>query len=137
MQKLYYILIILLIRHISFAQSVKFDYDNAGNRIRRSHESGQLPVTLISFTATKISGDQEGATALLNWQTASATNADRFDVERSQNGIVLWNYVNLSELLTKVESVDVMEEMISTIHNGTAVAWQHVNMLESMILVSY
>ena len=46
-----------------------------------------------------------------------------------QNAIVLWNYLYLSELLTKVESVDAMEEMISTIHNGTAVAWQHVNML--------
>jgi TnpA family transposase len=46
-----------------------------------------------------------------------------------QNAIVLWNYLYLSELLTKVESMDAMEEMISTIRNGTAVAWQHVNML--------
>jgi hypothetical protein len=35
----------------------------------------------------------------------------------------------LSELLTKVESEKALEEMIDVIRNGTAVAWQHVNML--------
>jgi len=35
----------------------------------------------------------------------------------------------LPELLTKVESADAIEEMISVIRNGTAVAWQHINML--------
>ena len=46
-----------------------------------------------------------------------------------QNAIVLWNYLYLSELLTKVESEKALEEMIEAIRNGTAVAWQHVNML--------
>lgn len=40
-----------------------------------------LPVTLVSFKASS-----EGTTALLSWSTASETNSDRFDVERSQNG---------------------------------------------------
>jgi TnpA family transposase len=46
-----------------------------------------------------------------------------------QNAIVLWNYLYLSELLTKVESEEAMEDMIAIIRNGTAVAWQHINML--------
>lgn len=41
-----------------------------------------------------------------------------------QNAIVLWNYLYLSELLTKVESEEAMEDMIAIIRNGTAVAWQ-------------
>ncbi|MCF0063633.1 T9SS type A sorting domain-containing protein [Dyadobacter chenwenxiniae] len=40
-----------------------------------------LPVTLVSFKASS-----EGPTALLSWSTASETNSDRFDIERSQNG---------------------------------------------------
>lgn len=46
-----------------------------------------------------------------------------------QNAIVLWNYLYLSELLTKVESEEAMEDMIAIIRNGTTVAWQHINML--------
>jgi len=40
-----------------------------------------LPVTLVSFKAVS-----EGPIALLSWSTATETNSDRFDVERSQNG---------------------------------------------------
>ena len=43
--------------------------------------------------------------------------------------IIGWNYLYLSELLTKVESEEAMEDMIAIIRNGTAVAWQHINML--------
>jgi hypothetical protein len=46
-----------------------------------------------------------------------------------QNAIVLWNYLYLSELLAKVDSQSILEEMISVIRNGTAVTWQHVNLL--------
>lgn len=42
---------------------------------------GPLPVTLISFTARA-----EGNTAVLSWNTASETNSERFDVERSFDG---------------------------------------------------
>lgn len=40
-----------------------------------------LPVTLTKFTVTK-----EDKTALLNWQTTSETNSDRFEVEHSTDG---------------------------------------------------
>ncbi|MCF2518174.1 T9SS type A sorting domain-containing protein [Dyadobacter sp. CY351] len=40
-----------------------------------------LPVTLVSFKAAS-----EGPTASLSWSTASETNSDRFDIERSANG---------------------------------------------------
>jgi hypothetical protein len=78
-----YILISLFLFSIpSIAQSITYEYDNAGERILRK-PAGALPVTLISFNASK---DPEGATALLNWQTASETHSDRFDIERSQDG---------------------------------------------------
>ncbi len=41
-----------------------------------------LPVTLLNFTARA-----EGSKALLNWQTATEINNDRFEIERSNNGI--------------------------------------------------
>ena len=85
MSKFYFsILFLLMMAQISVAQ-ITFSYDNAGNRILRK-TSGALPVTLISFTASKVPGDPKGATALLNWQTASEVNSDRFDIERSQDG---------------------------------------------------
>ena len=46
-----------------------------------------LPVTLVSFKASS-----EGTTALLSWSTATETNSDRFDIERSQNG-KQWNKI--------------------------------------------
>ncbi len=46
-----------------------------------------------------------------------------------QNAIVLWNYLYLSELLAKIDSQEVLVEMISVIRNGTAITWQHVNLL--------
>jgi hypothetical protein len=41
-----------------------------------------LPVELLSFTATK-----QGKDILLQWQTASEKNTERFDIERSYNGV--------------------------------------------------
>jgi hypothetical protein len=46
-----------------------------------------------------------------------------------QNAIVLWNYLYLSDLLAKVDSRPLLEEVLSAIRNGTAVTWQHVNLL--------
>ena len=46
-----------------------------------------------------------------------------------QNSIVLWNYLYLSDLITKVESQEELEYFVSSIRNGTAVAWEHINML--------
>ncbi len=46
-----------------------------------------------------------------------------------QNAIVLWNYLYLSELVLKIKSQEELEEMIDVIRNGTAITWQHINML--------
>lgn len=46
-----------------------------------------------------------------------------------QNSIVLLNYSYLSDLITKVESQEELEDFVSSIRNGTAVAWEHINML--------
>jgi TnpA family transposase len=46
-----------------------------------------------------------------------------------QNAIVLWNYMYLSDLLAKKQSPAEMEEMMEVIRQGTAVAWQHINMM--------
>lgn len=46
-----------------------------------------------------------------------------------QNSIVLWNYLYLSEMLSKLELQEELEEMIEVIRSSTAVVWHHVNML--------
>ena len=46
-----------------------------------------------------------------------------------QNAIVLWNYLYLSELITKIKSQEELEEIMAVIKNSTAVAWHHINML--------
>jgi|GEM_PF-2459477 len=46
-----------------------------------------LPVNLVSFNAEAVSNGIE-----LTWQTASESNSDRFEIERSTNGI---NYSNI------------------------------------------
>jgi TnpA family transposase len=38
-----------------------------------------------------------------------------------QNAIVLWNYMYLSEMLTKVQSQEELEEIMAVIKNSTAV----------------
>lgn len=44
--------------------------------------SAALPVTLVSFTASK----GEGQTVLLSWTTAAETRSDRFEIEHSTDG---------------------------------------------------
>ena len=46
-----------------------------------------------------------------------------------QNAIILWNYLYLSELVSKLESQPELEELIDIIRNSTAVAWSHINLL--------
>ncbi len=45
-----------------------------------------LPVTLVNFTAAVIKGEVS-AFARLKWQTSGETNSDRFEVQRSANGV--------------------------------------------------
>jgi len=108
-----YVLIFLLSAnyiffHVAQSQSVIIQYDNAGNRILRK-QNIPLPVTLISFTAIKVSGDLEGYTALLNWQTSAEINSDALilSVARMEkNGLI-------SELLKQT----VTKLPIVTIHS--------------------
>ncbi len=58
------------------ANNTEFYIHNTGGR------SSVLPVELTSFTATKVT---EGV--LLNWNTASELNNDRFEVTRSTDGV--------------------------------------------------
>ena len=51
-----------------------------------------------------------------------------------QNAIVLWNYLYLSELITKIESQEELEEIIAVIRNSTAVAWHRCNFYDSALL---
>ena len=46
-----------------------------------------------------------------------------------QNAIILWNYLYLSELVSKLELRPELEELIDIIRNSTAVAWSHINLL--------
>jgi hypothetical protein len=71
--RIHVLILFVLLSTSSIAQSVTYEYDEAGERILRK-PPGSLPVNLISFTATKVSGESEGSTALLNWQTSSETN---------------------------------------------------------------
>ncbi|MEO6684522.1 MAG: T9SS type A sorting domain-containing protein [Dyadobacter sp.] len=80
MKKVYFIICFLFVSRLVSAQTT-YSHDSSGNRIKRLYSSPPLPVTLISFIATK-----EGTTASLDWQTSSETNSDRFEVERSQDG---------------------------------------------------
>jgi hypothetical protein len=68
--------------------SVQFEYayqDESGEvsppSVYKINWGSPLPVTLISFNVK-----EEGKTALLYWQTATETNSDRFEIERSANG---------------------------------------------------
>jgi Secretion system C-terminal sorting domain len=53
-------------------------------------KSVPLPVTLINFTARA-----EGSRALLNWQTATEINNDRFEIERNVDGI---NFIKIGQV---------------------------------------
>jgi TnpA family transposase len=46
-----------------------------------------------------------------------------------QNAIVLWNYLYLSDLLSKTQSQAEIEEILDIVRNSTAVVWHHVNMM--------
>lgn len=81
MRSFYTLLFSLFIPCLALSQSIIYEYDSAGNRIKRIHQGGSLPVNLVSFKAAK-----EEYAVLLEWQTASETNSSHFEVERSREG---------------------------------------------------
>lgn len=62
---------------LTHAQTVRYTYDDAGNRIARRMEE-VLPVTLISFRVVQIE-----ALAVLEWQTSFEKDFSHFGIERS------------------------------------------------------
>lgn len=70
-----------------------------------------LPITLLDFTAKK-----EGRTVVLNWATASEENNDRFEIEKTMDG-VNWEVFqtlkgkNHSSSIINYETVDVNPNM--------------------------
>jgi len=62
---------------------IETDGQGVGSTIIDLNGNFALPVQWVKFTATK----KEQST-LLNWQTASEQNSDRFEIERSSNGTI-------------------------------------------------
>ena len=65
------------------------------------------------------------------FQAATKEEQERIILCRSivQNAIVLWNYLYLSDLLSKVEQQEEVEEIIVTVRNSTALTWKHINFI--------
>ena len=65
------------------------------------------------------------------FQAATKEEQERIILCRSiiQNTIVLWNYLYLSDLLSKVEQQEEIEEIILTVRNSTALTWKHINFI--------
>jgi TnpA family transposase len=65
------------------------------------------------------------------FQAATKEEQERIILCRSiiQNAIVLWNYLYLSDLLSKVEQQEEVEEIILTVRNSTALTWKHINFI--------
>lgn len=53
-----------------------------GNGLKMGLLSGPLPIKLISFT-----GNRNNSHTQLQWQISSQTNGDKFEIERSSNGV--------------------------------------------------
>lgn len=45
-----------------------------------------------------------------------------------QNAIILWNYLYLSELLSRTSEQPQLELTLDAVRNGTAIVWHHVNL---------
>jgi TnpA family transposase len=65
------------------------------------------------------------------FQVATKEEQERIILCRSviQNAIVLWNYLYLSDLISKVEQQEEIEEIILTVRNSTALTWKHINFI--------
>ncbi len=70
---------------------IYYRYDNTTNILYALHwEAVTLPVTLLSFTASK-----QGAQNLLQWATTQEVNSSYFGVERSDDGV---NFTSIGQV---------------------------------------
>lgn len=76
MHKAFTTVFAFLLLNFSYSQSIKFEYDAGGNRVKRMPD-GALPVTITRFNILKVE-----SSALLEWQTVSESNFSHFDIER-------------------------------------------------------
>ena len=44
-----------------------------------------------------------------------------------KNSIICWNYLYVSNLLTKEKDEETRDKVIKTLQNGSIVHWQHIN----------
>lgn len=85
MRQYYLFIMLTVVCHFSYGQApASYDYDESGNRSVRTVVA--LPVTLIYFSAEKSTDNHEQPSALLEWRTASETNSDYFEIQRSGDG---------------------------------------------------
>jgi hypothetical protein len=98
-----YLALFLLLFHTYHFVSAQtaYKHDTSGNRIKRSGEPA-LPVTLISFEATKENGDDIVSASILEWETSSESNSDFFEIQRSPNAK---HWHNLGEVKARGESL--------------------------------
>lgn len=80
MKQVYTLITIICSMSVSHAQSVRYEYNDAGNRILRSYENS-LPVTLTDLAVIS-----ENSAALLTWYTVEEADFEHFGVERSPDG---------------------------------------------------
>lgn len=80
MRTFYTLLGALLLAHIVKSQTVFFEYDEAGNRVRRVRNTS-LPVSMTSFSLRT-----EESSVLLEWETVYEDNTGYFIAERSADG---------------------------------------------------
>ncbi|KAA0991680.1 T9SS type A sorting domain-containing protein [Dyadobacter aurulentus] len=84
MKKLYTVILLIVFSQTTNAQKIRFFYDEAGMRVKRGEENA-LPVTLVRFDVRKIEKEMQ-IEALLEWETSTEQNSDRFEIERSHDG---------------------------------------------------
>jgi len=91
--------------------------------IQQSYTTTELPISLLSFTATVSNKSQ----VQLSWETASEQNNKSFEVERSVNG------VSFSKILTvnsKGNSISTQDYSAEDINPATGIAYYRLKQID-------
>lgn len=99
--------------------------------LRQSIEKSLNHIELMNRFAKAVFFGNIAAANRQEFQVATKEEQERIILCRRliQNAIVLWNYLYLSDLLSKANSQQEVEEIIAVVKNGTPVIWQHINLL--------